>query len=124
MGYTFQDVLDMRAKQFFALNKQISTIMKEEEAHALTIHHNSKPGDRLKELVSELNAKKKVRVLAESSFALINRGEARAVAADEINAVRERQKANAELMAKDKDAWLEMMKAKRQQELAESQQQT
>ncbi len=104
----------MRAKQFFALNKQISTLSKEEEAQALAIHHNSKPGDRLKELVSELNAKKKVRVLAESSIALISRGEARSVAAAQLNAVRERQKANAELMAKDKDAWLEMMKAQRQ----------
>lgn len=101
----------MRAKQFFALNAQIGTLAKEEEAHALAIHHNSKPGDRLKELVSELNAKKKIKVLAESSIALISRGEARSVAAEELHAVRERQKAAAEEIAKDRDAWLEKVKA-------------
>lgn len=111
----------MRAKQFFVLNKQISTLAKEEEAQALAIHHNSKPGDRMKELISELNAKKKVKVLAESSIALVSRGEAKSVAAAEIQAVRERQKAAAAEMAKDREAWLEKVKAQRVAEAAAQQ---
>lgn len=101
----------MRATQFFALNKQIGTLSKEEEAQQLAIHHNSKPGDRLKEIVSELNARKKVKVLAESSIALISRGEATGVVAAELAAVRERQKANDAEMKKDRAAWLEKVKA-------------
>lgn len=110
-SYTFESVLSMRATQFFALNKQIGTLSKEEEAQQLAIHHNSKPGDRLKEIVSELNARKKVKVLAESSIALISRGEATGVVAAELAAVRERQKANDAEMKKDRAAWLEKVKA-------------
>lgn len=104
----------MRASQFFAINKQIGTIMREEEAQALSIHHTSKPDVRLREIISELNATKKIKHVTESAIGLIARGEATSVASAELEAERERQKANWEEMQKDRAGWL----AKQQQKIA------
>lgn len=110
-GYTFQSILEMRASQFFALNKQIDGLTKEEEARALTIHHASKPDVRLREILADLNASRRIKHVADSSLALITRGEAQAVASAELDAERERQRLNWELMKRDRAAWMEQMKA-------------
>lgn len=101
----------MRSRQFFALNAQISGIMKEEEARELSITHSSKPGDRIKEVISELNAQRRIRTVSESTAGILQRGEATGVAAAEIEAMRERQRAAAQEIAKDRDAWLEKLKS-------------
>ena len=111
-AYTFQHILDMRARQFFVLNKQIGILMREEEAQALSVHHNSKPDVRMREIISELNASRRVKVVRESSIGLIARGEAQSVASASISAERERQKQNWDEMRKDKSAWMEKLRAK------------
>jgi hypothetical protein len=104
-AYTFQSVLLMRARQFFALNAQIGTLAREEEAHALSIHHNSKPDVRLREIISELNAQRKD-MPRKSSLGLIAAGEAHPVASGELQAELERQKANWEEMKRDREGWM------------------
>jgi hypothetical protein len=114
-AYTFDQILEMRSRQFFALNKQITGLVKEEEARQLSITHNSKPGDRIKEIVSDLNYRRRIKTVAESAQAILQQGEAGGfasrVAAAEIDAVRERQKAAAKEMEQDRDAWLNKLKS-------------
>ena len=106
-AYTFLDCLAMRARQFFALNKQISVLMKEEEIRALTVHHHGKPGDRVRELISSLRSKGIGRAAGErSSAALIAQGDVRTAAASDIDALRERQKETARRIKEDRAAWL------------------
>mgnify|MGYP001559039418 CR=1 FL=1 len=86
--------------------------MREEEAHALSIHHTSKPDVRLREIIAELNASRHIKVVRESAVGLIARGEAQSVASAELEAERERQKANWEEMKRDKSAWIAKQQAK------------
>ena len=102
----------MPAKQFFVLNRQIPRLMKEEEARELRIVHHGEPGKRVRELYSEINADQHIRVRAESATVLVQRGDARPVAASEIEATRQRQRAVAEEIAQDRDAWLARLKEK------------
>jgi hypothetical protein len=113
-AYTLQSIFTMRAKQFFVLNKHIGTLMYEEEARALSIHHNGKPDVRLREIISELNASRKIKTVAESAIGLIARGEATSVASADLDAERERQKANWEEMKKDRAGWILKQQQKRE----------
>lgn len=114
-AYTFRDVLAMRARHFFALNKQIGIILKEEEARALSITHSGKPGERIKELISEINAERGIRDGRMSAIALIQRGEAKGVPSEVIRAQRERQKQSADAIKQDRQAWLSDIKKKLQE---------
>ena len=118
-AYTLGLVFEMPIRAFFVINKQISGLLKEEEARALVIYHHGDPGRRVQEISSELNAKRKVYIRAESSLSIIQRGEAaRAASAEvraEIEATRERQKQVVEEQKKDPWAWA----AKTQREVME-----
>lgn len=47
----------MPVRRFTALYGAMEQIALEEEAQAISVHHNSKPGDRMKEILSKLRGK-------------------------------------------------------------------
>lgn len=100
----------MRAAQFFAINRQIAILSREEEARALLVTHHSKPGDRVRELIHEMNAERKVKIVTESSLTLIGQGQAKPIATSDVVAIRERQKAAADEIKKDRAAWMERVR--------------
>ena len=112
-GYTDVSTMQMSARRFFVLNAKINRILAEEEATALAVTHNGKPGERLKELVERI---KGIERGASSAVVVLKAvaGEAEYEhVSGEIAAERERQKAAAEEMKRNREAWLEAQKAKR-----------
>jgi hypothetical protein len=111
-GYDDTSVMRMSARRFFVLNAKINRLLFEEEAVALSIAHNSKPGDRLKELLERM---KQVERGAPSAAIVLKATAGEASYEEEpgaIAALRERQKAVTEDMKKDREAWLAAQKVK------------
>jgi hypothetical protein len=101
----------MPARRFFALNESIGRLDAEEESKAISVAHNSKPGDRLKELLSRIKGIEG----SQPSTALVLKGEAKYEGASgEIQAERERQIAAAKAMKENREQWLEQLRQQRQ----------
>ncbi len=116
-AYTAEAVLAMEARRFFALNRCIPRLDAEEEARAITVQHNSKPADRLKELIDRIKGIEH----SQPSIALVLKGEAGYEDTEgEIKAIRERQRAASDEMKRDPKAWLEQQKQKIAQAQASS----
>ena len=110
-GYTDSSVMDMQARRFFVLNRQIPRLQAEEEAASLSVAHNGKPAERLKELIQRIKGVEQVAPVA----AMVLQGEATYESQPgEIAALRERQKAAAEAMKRNKEQWLAEQQAKQQ----------
>jgi len=105
----------MPASAFFALNAKITRLQAEEEAIAISVTHNGKPEDRMKELVERIRGIKH----AAPSSAMVYQavaGEAEFESTPgEIAALRERQRQSAEKIKQERQAWLEQVKAQRAQ---------
>jgi hypothetical protein len=101
------DVMDMPAQHFFLLNRKIVILHREKEIRELSIIHNGKPGDRVKELVRELRSTGKTKVVTHTAFELLRHesGVATPIASAELDAIRERQRAAYEEQQKDPAAW-------------------
>lgn len=56
-GLSDREVMSMPVRRFTSLYRAMEQIALEEEAQALSIHHNGKPGDRMKEILSKLRGK-------------------------------------------------------------------
>lgn len=110
-GYTDESVMRMSARRFFVLNRQILRLQAEEEATSLAVTHNGKPAERMRELIERIKGIEKVAPAA----ALVVKGEATYESQPgEIAALRERQKAAAEAMKRNKEQWLAEQQAKQQ----------
>lgn len=120
-AYTDAMIMEMPAARFFAINAQIGRIQAEEEITAISVAHGSKPGDRIQELVDIVRGKKTSK---KSSKMLVYDRVANEVGFEsqpgEIAALRERQKAAAEQIKKDRKAWLEQLKQQQAQSSQES----
>lgn len=111
-AYTDEIILNMPATRFFVLNSKITRIQAEEEATAITVTHNSKPQERLQELINRIKdvkygGKPSSTYVAESLAGEASFEEEKG----EIAALRERQKAAAEKLKQERQAW----KAKQEQ---------
>jgi hypothetical protein len=106
----------MPATAFFALNDQITRLQAEEEAIALITTHSSEPDKRLRELMERI---KGVKTGPKAVDYVLNplADEAKwEQQPGEIAQFRERQKAAAEKIKQDRQAWLEQLKAQKAKE--------
>ena len=111
-GYDDETVIRMSARRFFVLNAKISRLSAEEEATALAVTHNSKPGDRLKELIARMQIVERSAPAAVAVMKAVT-GEARYESQPgEIAALRERQKVAAVELKRKHQEWLAEQKAK------------
>lgn len=100
----------MPARRFFTMNTSIGRLDAEEEAKALSVTHHSKPGDRLKELMTRIKGIE----ATQPTTALVLKGEAKWEEENgEIAAERERQMAAAKAMKENKELWLENLRQQR-----------
>lgn len=89
----------MPVRRFLVLNRQISTLEAEEEARSLSVHHTSKPKERIDDLAKIIRSNGKTRKKASVPSSVLvtqHREVSELVEEDEIQQLRARQKAAAE----------------------------
>jgi hypothetical protein len=95
---TDKECLDIYVHRFFALYKAIRHLELEEEARSIAVTHGSKPADRLKQISTELRKREKPAPSASLATLMVLNQPGVSVEKEpgSIEALRARQKANAE----------------------------
>lgn len=108
-------VMQMPIRRFLALHRAIPILEAEEEARALSVAHHGKPDERLRELLRIIKGSQGVKVEATNSIQIIQSGvgEFEDVAGN-ITAERERQKAAADKLKAEREAWLAQQRQRTQ----------
>lgn len=119
---TFDQVMDMPFTRFVVLQRCAVIIELEQEARALGVHHAGKPGDRIKDITKRLQELDKTRSEnagrtspRTSTFVVLNQGVSYEGEEGSILAERERQKAAAERLEAERQAWLAARRAETSQ---------